>query len=55
MKNMKHIRRVHPHLIIAPQVLGGELLSMALTGEEVDSSTIMHRLMGHSKLGTKKS
>ena len=55
MKNMKHIRRVHPHLIIAPQVLGGELLSMALTGEEVDSSTIMHRLMGHAKLATKKS
>ena len=55
MKNMKHIRRVHPNLIIAPQVLGGELLSMALTGEQVDSSTIMQRLMGQAKLATKKS
>ncbi len=54
MKNMKHIRRVHPYLVIAPQVLGGELLSMALTGEKVDSSTIMQRLMGQAKLTTKK-
>ena len=49
VKNMNRIRRVHPYLIIAPQVLGGELLTMALTGEKVDSSTIMQRLMGQTK------
>ena len=49
VKNMNRIRRVHPYLVIAPQVLGGELLTMALTGEKVDSSTIMQRLMGQTK------
>ena len=55
VKNINRIRRVHPYLIIAPQVLGGELLTMALTGEKVDSSTIMQRLMGQAKLVPKKS
>lgn len=55
MKNIKHIRRVHPNLIIAPQVLGGELLSMALTGEQVDSSMIMQRLMVQEELVSEKS
>ena len=56
VKNLNRIRRVHPYLIIAPQVLGGELLTMALTGEKVDSSTIMQRLMGQTKqLSEKKS
>lgn len=54
VKNMKRIRRVHPYLVIAPQVLGSELLTMALTGEQVDSSTIMQRLMGQAKLATEK-
>jgi len=55
VKNMNRIRRVHPYLIIAPQVLGGELLSMALTGEKVDSSTIMQRLLGQAELAPKKA
>ena len=54
VKNMSRIRRVHPYMVIAPQVLGGELLSMALTGEKVDSSTIMQRLMGQAKLTSEK-
>lgn len=54
VKNMSRIRRVHPYLVIAPQVLGGELLTMALTGEKVDSSTIMQRLMGQAELVTEK-
>ena len=50
VKNLNRIRKVHPYLVIAPQVLGSELLTMALTGEKVDSSTIMQRLMGQAKL-----
>ena len=54
VKNLNRIRRVHPYMIIAPQVLGGELLTMALTGEKVDSSTIMQRLMGQANLHSEK-
>ena len=46
INNIKRIRRVHPSMIIAPQVVGGELLTMALTGEQIDSTTIMQRLLG---------
>ncbi len=54
VKNINRIRRVHPYLIIAPQVLGGELLTMALTGEKIESSTIMQRLMGQANLHAEK-
>ena len=54
VKNLNRIRRVHPYMVIAPQVLGGELLTMALTGEKVDSSTIMQRLMGQTEQLSKK-
>ena len=54
VNNMKRIRRVHPTMIIAPQVLGGELLTMALTGEQIDSSSIMRRLLGQVELVAKK-
>ena len=55
VKNLNRIRRVHPYMVIAPQVLGGELLTMALTGEKVDSSTIMQRLMGQTAQLLKKT
>ncbi|MGR8997949.1 MAG: NAD-binding protein [Gammaproteobacteria bacterium] len=54
VNNMKRIRRVHPTMIIAPQVLGGELLTMALTGEKIDSSSIMQRLLGQVEVVAKK-
>ncbi len=54
VNNMKRIRRVHPTMIIAPQVLGGELLTMALTGEQIDSSSIMQRLLGQVEVVAKK-
>jgi voltage-gated potassium channel len=47
-KHLSRIRRVHPDLIIAPQVLGGELLTSVLTGEHIDIKDIMGRLLGHS-------
>ncbi len=43
-KNLTRVRRVGPDLIIAPDVLGGELLAMALSGEEVSSETILSNL-----------
>ena len=45
-KNLSRVRRVHPDMIIAPQVLGGELLSSMLTGEHIDINDIMGRLLG---------
>lgn len=44
-KNLKRIRRVRPDMVIAPQVLGGELLAMALSGEAVDSEKLMRNLL----------
>lgn len=43
--NLARMKRVHPDLIIAPQILGGELLAMALTGEQVDSDKLMKQLL----------
>lgn len=44
-KNLGRVRRVQPDLIIAPEVLGGELLAMALSGENPDSETLIERLL----------
>jgi len=44
-RNMARVKRVHPDVIIAPQVLGGELLAMALSGETVDSDMLMQQIM----------
>jgi voltage-gated potassium channel len=44
-KNLGRVRRVQPDLIIAPEVLGGELLAMALSGENPDSETLIGRLL----------
>jgi voltage-gated potassium channel len=50
-KHLNRVRHVHPDMIIAPQVLGGELLTSMLTGERIDIKDIMGRLLGQS--GTK--
>jgi voltage-gated potassium channel len=44
-RNMERVKRVRPDVIIAPQVLGGELLAMALSGEAVDSDTLIRQLL----------
>lgn len=44
-RNMARVKRVHPDVIIAPQVLGGELLAMALSGETVNSDLLMQQIM----------
>ena len=45
-KHLNRIRHVHPDMIIAPQVLGGELLTSMLTGERIDVANIMDRILG---------
>ncbi|MDA8389756.1 MAG: voltage-gated potassium channel protein [Gammaproteobacteria bacterium] len=43
-RNMARVRSVHPDMVIAPQVMGGELLAMALNGERLDNEDVMARL-----------
>lgn len=43
-KNMTRVRNVHPDMVIAPQVMGGELLAMALNDEPMDSDTVITKL-----------
>lgn len=47
-RNMERVKRVRPDLIIAPQVLGGELLAMALSGEQLESERMMQQLLHFS-------
>ena len=47
-RNMERVRRVRPDVVLAPQVLGGELLAMALSSEAVDSDMLMQRLLHFS-------
>jgi voltage-gated potassium channel len=47
-KHLNRIRRVNPDMIIAPQVLGGELLTSMLVGERIDIKDIMGHLLGHA-------
>lgn len=46
--NLPSIKRVHPDLIFSPQILGGELLAMALSGEELKADTLLSQLLHFS-------
>lgn len=43
--NLTSVRRVRPDLIFSPQLLGGELLAMALSGEEISADTLLGQLL----------
>ena len=43
-RNMARVKRVHPDVVIAPQVLGGELTAMLLAGEQVTPDFVMQRV-----------
>ena len=43
-RHRTRIKLVQPDVVIAPQLLGGELLAMLMTGEEVTSDFIMQRV-----------
>ena len=49
-KHLNRIRRVHPDMIIAPQVLGGSLLTSLLTGERIDIKDVMDSLLGKKSI-----
>lgn len=49
--HMNRIRLVQPDVVIAPQVLGGELMAMMLSGETVTPEFVMERVF-QSKPGT---
>jgi voltage-gated potassium channel len=42
-KHMDRVKLVQPDIVIAPQVLGGELLAMVLTGEPITGDLVMER------------
>ena len=44
-KNLERVRHVHPDMIVAAPVLGGELLAMALTDEKIDSEWLLSRFL----------
>lgn len=43
-RNMERVRRVRPDILIAPEIMGGELLAMALSGEELEGAELIKRL-----------
>ena len=44
-KNLARVRRVGPDLVIAPDILGGEVLAMALNGETMNSESILGNIL----------
>lgn len=42
--NLVRIRTVRPDMSLSPDVIGGELLAMALTGEKIDGEDFLHRI-----------
>jgi voltage-gated potassium channel len=51
-KHLERVRLVQPDVVIAPQILGGELAAMMLTGEKIDADFVMKRLLQESPGGT---
>lgn len=43
-EHMERIRLVQPNVVIAPQILGGELAAMLLCGEEITSEHVMRHV-----------
>lgn len=44
-KYMDRLKLVQPDVVIAPQVLGGEILAMALSGEPISGDYVLQRLL----------
>lgn len=44
-RNLASVKRVRPDLIISPQILGGELLAMALSGEKLNADSLLSQLL----------
>lgn len=48
-RNLSRIHLVQPDVVIAPQILGGELAAMLVCGEEVTGDFVMQRLFNDLK------
>ena len=48
-RHLGRVRLVQPDVVIAPQILGGELAAMVLCGEEVTSDFVMKRVLQQEK------
>lgn len=44
-RNLASVKRVRPDMVIAPYVVGGELLAMALSGEPVDGDAVVKQFL----------
>lgn len=44
-KHINRVKSVHPDILIAPQVIGGEMLAMVLSGEAVTGETVIGRFL----------
>ncbi|MGH9652054.1 MAG: NAD-binding protein, partial [Bryobacteraceae bacterium] len=44
-KHMERIKLVQPDMVIAPEVLGGELLAMLLSGEPITGELVLQRFL----------
>jgi voltage-gated potassium channel len=49
-KHMDRIKLVQPDIVIAPEVLGGELLAMMLTGETITSDFLVERVLHFGRM-----
>lgn len=47
-RNLGRVRRVGPDMIIAPEILGGELLAMALSGEELNGDALLQKMFNQT-------
>lgn len=50
-KHLERMQLVHPDVVIAPQILGGELAAMMLTGEQVTGDFVLKRLLQAADAG----
>jgi voltage-gated potassium channel len=48
-RHLSRVKLVQPDVVIAPQVLGGELLAMLLSGEQVTPDFVMQRVFQENK------
>jgi voltage-gated potassium channel len=48
-QHLSRVKLVQPDVVIAPQILGGELAAMLMCGEEVSSDFVMQRVLQQSR------
>lgn len=53
-RHLSRVKLVQPDVVIAPQVLGGELTAMLLSGEQVTPDFVMQRVFQHAGASSEK-